>query len=405
MRGRVLVIDYKVPTPDKDSGSASTFSYLQILARAGYDVIFCPYTLPHPPRFKRALKHFGIKYSGRYTRALERLGIKTLSAPEWTSIDAVIEAFAPRSDVVLLYRAPFASQIFDLVKRVAPAAKILFHPVDLHFLRIEREAALSGDHAQAKSASAMRMIELDLISKADATIVVSEYEIRLLRELLPQATIHQIPILREIPLSCARTNYEKRRDILFIGGFRHAPNVDAVLWFVREVWPGIQKRGFSDRFIIVGSDVPQEIFGLADQKIDVRGYVRDLAPLFAACRLSVAPLRYGGGIKGKVVTSLSYSLPVVATSVAVEGMGLRDANTVLVADTPNELAENIVRLYNDGELWQRLSSNSYQTFLDKFCLTAGSDRLITVVDGLIRSPPRRQPPQHFEATNIEQCTT
>jgi hypothetical protein len=236
MRRQILVIDQKVPTPDRDSGSASTFSYLQILAGAGFDITFAPSILTDPGPYARALKLLGAKYSGRYTRALKRLGIKTLSAPEWTSIGAVIEALAPKCDVLLLYRAPVASQVFDLARRTAPNAKILFHPVDLHFLRMEREAALSGDQALAQSASAMREIELDLIRRADATIVVSEYEKRLLTKLLPHAAIHQIPILREIPAVFPVKRFENRRDSLFIGGFRHSPNVDGVRWFIRDIW-------------------------------------------------------------------------------------------------------------------------------------------------------------------------
>src|ERR1700730_6719846 len=98
MRGRILVIDHKTPRPDQDSGSASTFSYLKILSHSGFGVTFAPSNLEN---------------AGRYTQALNDLGIETLSAPEWTSINAVIEAFGPRSDVLLLYRAPVASGVFD----------------------------------------------------------------------------------------------------------------------------------------------------------------------------------------------------------------------------------------------------------------------------------------------------
>src|SRR5437868_984734 len=90
MRGRILVIDHKTPTPDADSGSASMFSYMRILARAGFALTFAPMNFAD---------------DGRYSRALNGLGIKTLSAPEWTSIKAVIEAYAPGSDVVLVFRA------------------------------------------------------------------------------------------------------------------------------------------------------------------------------------------------------------------------------------------------------------------------------------------------------------
>ena len=372
MRGRILVIDHKTPTPDQDSGSASTFSYLTILSRAGFDVTFAPLSLMS---------------AGRHTQALNDLGLKTLSAPEWPSIEAVIEAFAPRSDLLLLYRAPVAMRVFNLARRVAPAAKILFHAVDLHFLRMQREAALSGLRAHAEAASTMRAIELDLIERADASIVVSNYEFQLLHELLPRAVVHQIPILRDLPARSPglASSFQGRRDFMFIGAYGHLPNVDGVLWFMSEVWPILQSRQFPHHFIIAGSNVPNDIAALASDKIEIRSDVEDLASLFASCRLSIAPLRYGAGIKGKIVTSLSYGVPVVATPIAAEGSGLRHEETILIADTPNAIADQIMRLYNDDPLWQRLSTNGYQAFQDNFCLNAGGHKVLAVVDGLVAS--------------------
>jgi O-antigen biosynthesis protein len=394
MRGRILVVDHATPTPDQDSGSASTFAYLRILARSGFRVTFVPANLSN---------------AGRYTEALKELGIDTPTAPEWTSLNAVVETFGPRSDALLLYRAPTAIRVFDLARRVAPAAKIVFHPVDLHFLRMQREAELTKDRAAADSAEAMRAIELGLVAQADAAIVVSAHERILLRELVPGAVVHQIPILRETPqpprrpgwrrlfhkfakrqlgapaaqFSGGKQGFAARRDFLFIGGYSHTPNIDAVLWFVREVWPRIRAKGFPDRFIIVGSNVPGEIAALASDSIEVRGHVPDLASVFNGCRLSIAPLRYGAGIKGKVVSSLSYGVPVVATSIAVEGMGLQHEENVLVAEDPDEMADQILRLYTDAELWLRLSSNGYQAFQATFSeASSGAEKVLTVFDGL-----------------------
>jgi glycosyltransferase involved in cell wall biosynthesis len=383
MRGRILVIDHRTPRPDQDSGSASTFAYLQILAGAGFDVTFAPANLER---------------AGRYSRALRRLGIRILAAPIWRSLDQVIRHVAPRCDVLLLYRAGVASQVFALARRVAPEAKILFHPVDVHFLRMERQAALTGEPADAAAAQTMRGIELDLLGQADATIVVSTRELAILRELLPDAPIHRIPILREPPV--ARRSWiqwprsrvdvprqrdpERRRDVLFIGGYEHLPNVDAVQWFTREVWPLVRARGGPHRFIVAGSKVPPAITALAADDIEVRGYVADLAPLFGACRLSVAPLRYGGGIKGKIVSSLSYGVPVVASAIAAEGMELQHEENILVADTPRDFADQVVRLCEDDALWRRLSHNGHQAFIDKFSLAAGAPRLLAVLDELAR---------------------
>src|SRR5262249_56671000 len=115
-----------------------------------------------------------------------------LTSPEWTSLGALIEALGASSDVLLLYRGEVATRIFDLARRAAPAAKIVFHPVDLHFLRMQRQAGLTGDSTLAVAAQEMCAIELDLIRRADATIVVSNHESSLLAELVPGAVVHQI---------------------------------------------------------------------------------------------------------------------------------------------------------------------------------------------------------------------
>lgn len=397
VRGRILIVDHSTPTPDQDSGSASTFSYLQILARSGYKVTFAP---------------FDLRKAGRYTKALRRLGIDTLSSRKWPSIFNVIETLGPRHDIILFYRAHVAMHLFDLARKTAPKTRIVFHPVDLHFLRMQREAALSGDPSQIRSADEMRTTELSLIQRADATIVVSTYEKDLLKSLLPDAPVHQIPILREIPAAPAANNimewikdkwtkrrsgkqqstlrpssgFNDRKDILFIGGFGHTPNADAVLWFVREVWPHLLAKGFKERFVIVGSKIPGEISDLAGENIDVRGYVEDLQPLFAECRLSIAPLRFGGGIKGKIVTSLSYGVPVVATTIAAEGMQLVHNENILIANSPNDMADQIIAACSDPVLWQKLSSNGQDAFIRQFSHDAGKDKVLAVFDGLISSP-------------------
>jgi glycosyltransferase involved in cell wall biosynthesis len=386
MQGRILVIDALVPEPDQASGFASTFSYLQILARAGFEVIFAPHILAPRAAYRRILTRLGVTSAERHLSALKGIGVKPLTAPRWTSIDSVVEKVGPTCDLLLLYRAPYASRIFDLARRAAPSAKILFHPVDLHHLRMEREAQLFGDPLMAEAASTMRETELKLISQADATIVVSEYEKSLLKKLAPLARVYQIPILREATPIPER-DWANRRDFLFIGTFGHGPNVDAVLWFVREVWPKLQARGYPDSFTIAGSHVTPEIKALASDRIVVRGYVRDLAPLFRKHRLSVAPLRYGGGIKGKIVTSLSFGVPVVATSIATEGMGLGNDDGILVADTADRMAEQIVGLYNDSDLWQRLSSNGHLTFQNRFSLAAGAGKVLAVINEVIGARP------------------
>lgn len=387
---RVLVVDQWTPEPDRDSGSSSIFSYLQILARAGFAVTFCP---------------FDLKDAGRHSQAIRDLGIDVLSAPEAPSMPAVIERHAPQSDVIILYRATVAAILFDRARKAAPRAKIVFHASDLHFLRLERQAELGGDAGAAAEAAKFRSAEIGLILRADATIVVSSHEKALLAELLPGARVHHIPILRETPAAAMRNQAELRpllragrnrsdlrrlrialklrRDVLFIGSFFHPPNADAVAWFVREVWPLAAEAAAPHKFVMAGSQTTEAVAAFASESIEARGHVPDLEPLFAAARLSVAPLRYGAGVKGKIVSSLSYGVPVVATSIAAEGTGLVHRRNVLVADTPRAMAREIVRLLTDDELWLKLSVAGFDFFEATFSHKAGAPQILSLIDRLL----------------------
>ena len=394
MRGRILIFDRQIPKPDKDSGSRSTFSYLQILSQAGFEIIFVPANL------RRART--------RYNEALIALGINIATIPKWTKIEDVARSFAPLSDLVLLYRAPIAARLFDLIRLVAPHTSILFHPVDLHFLRVEREAELNKNLETKNAANSMRRIELDLINRADASIVVSAYEKKLLRELAPLAVVHRIPILREIPRRSQRASlywrarhlcqhlgkcgrwvntidpaFRRRSKLVFLGGFAHTANVDAINWFIGKVWPLLQKRGFPYRLTIAGAEMPDQIAALASDRIEVMGHVKNLRRLFAECRLSIAPLRYGAGMKGKIVESLSYGVPVVATSVAAEGMDLHHNETLLIANSPPTMADEIVRLSEDDDLWQMLSQGGYRYFEKHFSIGVGARVLVPLVESLV----------------------
>ena len=349
-----------------------------MLAEAGFEVNFAPYNL-----FR----------SGRYADALGRLGVNTLTRPRWWSIKSVVRKIAPLSDVVLLYRAVVADRLFDRIRNAAPSTKILFHPVDLSFLRMQREADVLGDKALADEARRTRTAELGWIARADATIVVSSQERELLARLQPNAAVEHIPILRDDPMRDwsahnHQNGFQARRDFLFLGNFDHTPNVDGVLWFVEQVWPLMLARGFRHRFIIAGAKVPGGIARLASDQIKVIGYVEDLRQLFGAVRLSIAPLRYGAGIKGKIVTSLSFGVPVVATSMAAEGMQLQSEKEIILADAPGAMASEIIRLHDDVECWQRISLGGYGAFQNYFSLANGGPRVVSIVDSLVAARRR-----------------
>jgi len=338
---RVLVLDHCTPTPNQDAGSVTVFNLLLLLREMDFQVTFIP--------------EDNFLYMPKYTTALQRTGIEVLYAPYTTSVEQHLNAYGERYDLVLLFRPGVVERNLKVIRKHCINAKVLYHTVDLHFLRMSREAELQSDKAKKKAADEMQQRELIAISSTDASIVHSTAELEVLRSLVPEAKINVFPLILDVQGS--RKTYRDRKDIIFVGGYQHTPNVDAVKYFVEEVMPILRKKLLGVRFNAVGSKPPEEIKALASEDIIITGFVEDLTSLLDKMRVSVAPLRYGAGIKGKIGTAMAVGLPVVATSLAVEGMSLTAGENILVADGAEALADNLARIYEDEALWSRIREN------------------------------------------------
>jgi glycosyltransferase involved in cell wall biosynthesis len=284
--------------------------------------------------------------------------------------------------MVLMARHYVAIKHIETVRAFAPAALVVFDTVDLHFLREERLAELESSALAKAAARAKREEELALIRKADVTLVVSPTEHALLADLVPEARVMVLSTIHE--LLPPGKPFAEREGLVFIGGFQHPPNADAVLWYAREILPLLRERLPGVRTVIVGSLVPAPIKTLAAPDFVIAGYVPDVAPYFNGCRISISPLRYGAGVKGKINLAMSYGLPVVATSVSIEGMHLTSGEDVLVADTPAEFADAIVRLYHDRELWEKLAAggrDNIRRYFSRDVARSPITRLIALADG------------------------
>ena len=164
----------------------------------------------------------------------------------------------------------------------------------------------------------------------------------------------------------------QRKDIVFVGGFRHPPNGDGVRWFVESVMPLLRQRLPDVVLHCIGSDPTAEILALQQPGVVVHGYVADLEPAMQGMRIAVAPLRFGAGVKGKINLSMAHGQPVVATSIAIEGMHLANGEDVLVADDAAAFAAALLRLYQDEVLWNRLSANGLTNVSRHFSIEAAA---------------------------------
>ena len=290
-----------------------------------------------------------------YTGELQKRGIEVVYHPYVKKLSDYLISHGSSFDAVVLSRCDFARKHIADVRLHAPQSRIIFDTVDLHFVREDSEARLTGDPEARRKAGEKQRLEHELIEQADETWVVSSLEQQLLQKKRPNKSIQVVSNIVDIPGS--NRPFAVRRDWLFIGGFQHRPNIDAVLFFVKEIYPLLSEHLRDAKFYIIGDKPPPEVAALATDRIVVAGLQRDVRPFFDSVKLSVAPLRFGAGVKGKINQSMAFGVPVVATSMAIEGMELTDREDILVADEPEEFARALIELYQSEELWNRISEN------------------------------------------------
>jgi len=359
---RILIIDACTPTPDQDSGSLRMVNLMRLLRALGWQVTFFAEN--------RA-------WVAGYTERVQSLGVEVQYHPWLADPIAFFRRRGGEFDAILLSRHYIAINYLGLARLYAPRAKLVFDTVDLHYLRERRAAELAGDADLARRAEATRAQEQKLMRECDVTLVVSPVEQKLLAQELPQVRVEILSNVHEV-YGC-RQPFEARRDLVFVGSFQHPPNEDAVIWFAREIFPKVREALPDVRFHVLGGPVPESIQALAGGGIEVHGFVSDLAPFMDGCRVSVAPLRYGAGVKGKVNMAMSYGLPVVATPIAVEGMALESERDALVAEGPADYAAAVVRLYRDPDLWSRLSAAGLANVTRHFSFDAAQANLARIL--------------------------
>jgi len=360
---RVLVIDACTPMPDRDSGSLRLINLLALLREEGCAVTF----------FANSLVH-----DGPYTEALQSLGVQVWWKPWIRYVPAWFVKHGALFDTIVVSRHNVASNFIALARRYAPQARFVFDTVDLHYLREQREAEIAGDPARMRTAKQTRERELRLIRASDLTLVVSTTERDLLTREAPGSAIEVLSNVHRTRTQ--RTGFAARADIVFVGGYRHPPNVDAALWMAREIFPLIRTQRDDIVLHLIGSDIIPEIAALSDLAgVRVHGHVPDLDPYMDGCRIGLAPLRYGAGVKGKVNLSMAHGQPVVATPAAVEGMHLREGVDVLVGADAKSFADAVLRLYDDQALWDSLATHGIENVEQHFSFDAAREVLRRVL--------------------------
>lgn len=334
----IVVLDHYVPHFDKDAGSRTTYHYLKLFIEMGMHVIFVGDNyFQHQP----------------YTRYLEQLGIEVLAGDGWNKkrFENWVKENNNYLDIFYLNRPHITTKYIDYLSSFNK--KIIYYDMDLHFMRILREYELNKNESALQESDKWKKIEFDIFDKSNIVITAGVYEQDYLRGLLPQKNIHSIPIylysnaeIESMPIP----SVENRKYILFVGGFVHIPNVDGIKWFMEEIYPIIKDSGYE--IIIVGSNAPEEIINYQSEYVRFTGFLSDeeLLEIYNHARVSIAPLRYGAGVKGKVIESMYNGLPIVTTSIGAEGIQEIE-KAIPISDNSIEYANNLLKLMRDDEYW------------------------------------------------------
>lgn len=355
LKKQILVVDHYVPHYDKDAGGRCTYMYLKLFLKFGFKVTFIGDNFyPHEP----------------YTTELKQMGIEVLYGDyyyqhhqEWLRDN--LRYF----DYIYLQRPHISIKYIDLVKQYGKG-KIFYFAHDLHFLRLSREYELKHDPKILEEAEKFKKDEFYLFRQADVVHVVGSYEQAVLKKELPGKTVRNIPLyIYEQLLTDINKDFSTRKDLVFVGGFGHTPNIDAVTWFAKEVYPRVLEAYPDMIWHIVGGNPPDEVKTLADDHIVLEGFLsdEDLEKMYRNCRLAVVPLRVGAGVKGKVVEAAYYQIPLVTTSIGEEGISAEEG-AFIAEDDAGKMAELIISLYGDFERLRKMSDSGMELIRNHYML-------------------------------------
>lgn len=345
----VLVIDHYIPQPDRDAGSRTMWQFMKMFRKRGIEVKFWPKNLWYDPI---------------YTRLLQDAGIEAIYGSEYYGgFEGWMRENGQFLDCVLLSRPHMSVDFIDSIRNHS-SAHILYYGHDIHHLRIGEQLKIQASKELQREREHYATMEQAVWSKVDTIYYPADGETAHVRNWLQQhgckAQAHTIPVYAFDSFPDApECNLADRRDLIFVAGFAHAPNVDAARWFVSEVFPLVQRAAPGARLYLVGSSPSDEVKALGSDLVTVTGFASDteLAIRYHSSRVAIAPLRFGGGMKGKVIEAMRFGLPCVTTSTGAQG--LHDAQSFLqVSDQPEAMAEKIVTLLEDDVLWEKVSRMS-----------------------------------------------
>lgn len=348
----VLMIYASLPMPDKDAGSIFIDNVIKIMIELGYCVSFFPlYFRNHIPQ---------------YTDYYRGIGINVIDDSIAGNLSSYLNKEGHNYSYIYLVRYDIGNECYKTIQKYASHCKIIFYNLELAYLREKRQAEITNSFVLQSKASRTKKIELDFIEKADYTFVHTGFEKRKILSELENGSGKSADLAEKIkvfPYICdidIGNPPENREGIMFIGNYAHPPNYDAALYFLKDILPRIREKQSDMKCYIVGSNPPEELYAYQTENTVITGYVEEAKDYFKRVKLTIVPLRFSSSVRGKVIISLGHGTPCVATSIGVEGMGLTHGQDIFVADDIDSFAHYVTDVYQNQELWKKVSDRGLQ---------------------------------------------
>jgi len=300
------------------------------------------------------------------------------------SFDSYVTDYQP--DIVLFDRFMMEEQFGWRVEQCCPEALKVLDTEDLQCLRNARHQALKANRELTREDlfSDLAKREIAAILRCDLSLIISSYEMELLANefKIDESLLHYLPFMIDSS-SCPTktTSFSDRKHFMTIGNFRHAPNWDAVI-YLQEIWPKIKKQIPEAELHIYGSYPPPKATALNNPKTGflIKGWAEDAGAVIEKARVCLAPLRFGAGIKGKLLDAMIMQTPSVTTSVGSEGMHDQEQWPGVVADDVGHFVEAAVKLYNNEDKWLRSQENVKALLKNRFDGVSLGEKLVAKID-------------------------
>lgn len=348
----LLIIGIVWPEPKSSAAGGRMMQLIELFKQSGYRIAFA--SAAQESEFSFPLQHIDVEN-------------KNILLND-DSFDDFVSQLNP--DIVLFDRFMIEEQFGWRVSRSCPNTLKILDTEDFHSLRLARQKAFKEnrefDISNLFSDLAKR--ELASILRCDISLMVSKFEINLLIEQfkIDESLLYYLPIFAE--KDSEQVPFEQREDFIFIGNFLHEPNWNSVLYLKETIWPIINKQLPDVKLKIYGAYPSQKVLQLHNPKTNffIEGRAENAFKVISNARVMLAPLRFGAGIKGKLLEAMQFGTPSITTSIGAESMHDELPWNGFVEDNPQEFANKAVQLYNDKNLWNKCQGNGFEILKNKF---------------------------------------